>query len=334
MRATQRPNLFLVGAPKCATTSMDAYLAQHPEIYMSPRKESHLFARDLYPDGTQCTWERYCSFFDGVTDEPVRGESSVFYLLSRTAAAALADYAPDAKILVMLRNPLDVLESHHSQIVYEGLESEPDVARAVRLEPVRKAACPPDRAIYKDRVLHYLDVVRFGEQLARFRAHFAPGQIHTVIYDDLKADPAREYAKVLAFLGVDPTFQPAFERINANKAVRSAKLRTLLYETPDLLTRVSRIVLPNYTVRRRVRNAIKRLNTNYKQRQGMPAALRREVAQALQGDIADLSDMLGRDLSPWLADHPLPGADAEAGAGPVPTAAPAHRDQPARLSTG
>lgn len=330
MDAAKRPNLFLVGAPKCATTSMDDWLGQHPEIYMSPQKETHLFARDLYPEGTQCTWARYCGFFDGVRGEPVRGESSVFYMLSRTAAADLAAYAPDARILVMLRNPLDVIESHHSQIVYEGLEPETDVAKAVRLQEARLAACPPERAIYKDRVLHYLDVVRFGEQLARFRAAFPAARIHTVLYDDLKADPAGEYAKVLAFLGVDPAFRPDFAHQNANKKVRSARLRSFLTETPETVTRLSRVVLPSYALRRRVRAAVKRLNTRYQPRTGMPAGLRREMARHLQSDVADLSEMLGRDLTPWLADQPI---DPPAGrSAPDTPGAPAV--QPARLSTG
>jgi hypothetical protein len=305
MLASQRPNFFLVGAPKCATTSMDAYLGQHPQIFMARGKESHFFARDLYPEGIGCSWDLYSSMFENVSGENIRGESSVFYLLSRTAAKDLAAFAPDAKILIMLRNPLDVLESHHSQIVYEGIESEKDVTTALRLETDRKNSCPSDRATYKERVKHYSDVVRFGEQLARFREHFTPEQIHTVIYDDLKADMAHEYAKVLAFLGVDTNFQPVFELKNANKTVRSATLRTLLYQTPEPITRLSRMVLPNYTLRRRVRNAIKRMNTNYQPRRPMAQDLRREIAQTLRADMENLSEALGRDLTPWLQDQAL-----------------------------
>jgi len=301
------PDFFMVGAPKCATTSMDDYLAQHPQIFMSPVKESHMFATDLYPPGTQCFWERYCGFFEGVRDERRVGESSVFYMLSRTAARALHDFRPDARILVMLRNPLDVLESHHSQIRYEGLEDEPDLTRALAREAERKAAVPPERAIYRERVLHYRDVVDFAPQLARFRDTFGAERVHVVLFDDLTANPAREYARVLDFLGVDTTFVPRFERKNANKSVRFPALRTLLYETPDSVSRASRVVLPTRRGRVAVREWLKRLNTRYEPRAGMPPALRREMAEQLRPGIERLSAMLDRDLTPWLDDRPLTG---------------------------
>ena len=86
------PNFFIVGAPKCATTSMDHYLGQHPDIFMCPSKETHYFADDLYPRGTKCSWTRYSGFFADAKNEAIVGESSVFYMLSQTAAQAIRDF--------------------------------------------------------------------------------------------------------------------------------------------------------------------------------------------------------------------------------------------------
>ena len=82
------PNFFIVGAPKCATTSMDYYLGQHPEIFMCPSKEPHYFAEDLYPGDKRCPAERYFGFFEGAESEPILGESDAQARPSPLFAAA------------------------------------------------------------------------------------------------------------------------------------------------------------------------------------------------------------------------------------------------------
>ncbi|MBK5910944.1 hypothetical protein CCR85_05480 [Rhodothalassium salexigens] len=293
------PNFFIVGAPKCATTSMDAYLAAHPEIYMAPRKEPHFFARDLYPEGVGCSAEAYGRLFEGVAGEPVVGESSVFYMLSQTAARAIHDARPDAKILIMLRDPIEVLASHHSQIIFEGLEDEPDLARALALEAARRARHGAGSLTYQEKVLHYRDVVAFADQVARFQALFPPEQIKVVLFEDVKADLPGVYGEILAFLGVDPTFQPTFKVQNANKRLRSARLGAFLRETPGWVTALGRVVLPSAAWRYKTRMFLKRLNTDFRRREPMAPALRAHLAAELDPQVRRLEALLDRDLSHW-----------------------------------
>ncbi|GEQ96456.1 sulfotransferase [Iodidimonas gelatinilytica] len=293
------PNFFIVGAPKCATTAMDTYLAQHPQIFMSPAKEPHHFAKDLYHGAMECSAERYFGLFKDVSDEPVVGESSVFYLLSKTAAAAIRAYQPDARILIMLRDPIDVIASHHSQIVYEAFEQETDLETALALENERKANFNEARADYRERVLHYRDVVAFSEQIERFFEHFPREQIHIVFYEDVRADLAGTYRGILKFLGVDPEFHPNFQVENANKRARSAKITNFLRYTPDWVSAFSRLLLPKREWRVAVKDRIKRFNTQFQPRPPMPDHVHNQLAADLALEVEKLGALLGRDLSHW-----------------------------------
>ena len=298
------PNFFIVGAPKCATTAMDAYLAAHPDIYMCPRKEMHFFARDLKPDPDGVVAERYRRAFSQVADERIVGESSVFYMLSEVAAREIAAFQPRAKILIMLRDPIDVIASHHSQIVYEGYETEKDLARALALEETRRAAHAGRSLTIPEKVLHYRDVVRFADQVERFHAHFPREQVHIVLFDDVRWDVAAAYEGILRFLGVDPGFQPEFQVRNANKEVRNRAMHRFLRQTPDWFTRTARLLLPSAQSRERLRTALKRLNTRFTRRPPLSPALRAKLADELRPEVERLERLLGRDLSHWCRSEP------------------------------
>jgi hypothetical protein len=293
------PNFFIVGAPKCATTSMDNYLGQHPDIFMCPHKEIHYFADDLYPQGSKCSWARYREFFANARNEAIVGESSVFYMLSQTAAQAIRDFCPEAKILIMLRNPVDVIAAHHSQILYECYETEKSLRRALELEQVRRKVFAGQSISIRDRVTFYREIVAFSSQIQRYLERFSRDQIHFVIYDDLKKDSPFVYKEVLRFLGVDPNFEPSYTIENANKILRSSRIQIFLRETPDWVTRGSRYLLPSAQWRYRLKTYLKKLNSKPVAREAMPDDLRVSLARELLPEIDRLSNLLDRDLTHW-----------------------------------
>ncbi len=284
---------------------MDSYLAAHPEIFMAKSKESHYFADDLYPPDIRCPRSRYFGFFESVTTEKIVGESSVFYMLSQTAAKRIHAHQPDSKILFMLRDPMEVIVSHHSQIVFEGLETEKDFSKALALEHERRATHDNKHITYRERVLHYRDIVRFSEQIERFMAVFPPNQLHFVFYDDVREDLPGTYAGILRFLGVDDSFQPEFTVKNANKELRSKRFGAFLRETPDWVTALSRVILPTEGLRYKARMKLKRINTSFKPRPPLPVDLRYSLMQELQPEVTRLSKLLDRDLSHWCTSEKL-----------------------------
>lgn len=138
----RKPDFFIVGAPKSGTTAMHEYLGQHPDIFMPKVKESHHFATDLLPPNRPNSYYRsidnYLAIFKGARNEKIVGESSVFYLYSKTAAKNIYEFNKDSKILIMVRNPTEWLESYHSQLVYNGDEDILDLCEALKAEEEQK----------------------------------------------------------------------------------------------------------------------------------------------------------------------------------------------------
>src|SRR6266545_5937438 len=131
----RRPDFFIVGAPKCGTTALNDYLKDHPEIFISARKELHFFGSDLVFRGPRrITEQEYLSFFAPARHEKRLGEASVWYLYSQQAAAEIKAFSPAARIIIMLRNPVDMMYSLHSQRLYNGRETISDFAKALATE--------------------------------------------------------------------------------------------------------------------------------------------------------------------------------------------------------
>ena len=107
-RASRRPNFFIVGAPKCGTTAMTTYLRDHPQIFMPLQKEPHYFAED-YPIFREVwTEKQYLHLFRSADSSHLAvGEASVWYLYSDHALPRIKAFAPDARIIVQVRNPVD-----------------------------------------------------------------------------------------------------------------------------------------------------------------------------------------------------------------------------------
>jgi hypothetical protein len=310
------PNFFLVGAPKCGTTALDNYLGQHPDIFMAP-KEQHFFGSDLdevrripgsRPDRKPSP-EKYFGFFAAAPDAIRRGDSSVWYLYSRRAAQEIFEYCASARIIVMLRNPLDMLQSLHSQFLHDAIEDIPDFAEAINAEPDRRAGrrVPPIHGPVPWR-LFYRDIVRFHEQLARYLDIFGREQVMVILFDDFASQPGTVYAQVLEFLGVDRGYAPEFRVVNPNKRVRSRRVQQLTWDLWDPSFPVRRVGTRLIPVRR-VRSAllqhgiplIRRLNTSHPPRPALGADSRAQLASELAPDIDRLAELIGRDLSAWHA---------------------------------
>jgi hypothetical protein len=129
-----RPNFFIVGAPKCGTTALYEYLRLHPNIFMPQYKEPHSFATDLGAYPLIKSPDAYAELFRDACGRHLRvGEASVYYLRSSTAIANIHDFDPEAKIIALFRNPVDLVHALHAQLLYVGEEVVPDFEAAWRL---------------------------------------------------------------------------------------------------------------------------------------------------------------------------------------------------------
>jgi hypothetical protein len=319
MGLVRRPNFFLVGAMKAGTTSMHRYLAQHPDIFMSDRKEPRYsgFVPDLdagsAADGRWFTrsLDEYLANFAAADDEQIVGESSHVYLHSQRAARLIREFAPEARILILLRDPVEMVRSRHQQSVWMTREDITDLAEALAAEADRREGrrLPADAPYHAG--LQYRQACTMAPQVRRYLETFDRSRVHVVLLEDISAGPLDAYRGVLEFLGVDPEFVPArMDVANPAKTWRRAgvqRLRLRLrHASRPLRSRLGgRFVGLSAPYRRTLRANRRRLP-----RERLPADLGAELTDYFAADVAELSELLGRDLTTaWPRFRP--GSEAQ-----------------------
>src|SRR5712692_7209004 len=118
----RRPDFFIVGAPRSGTTALYTYLRQHPDVFLPEKKEPHYFNIDMTSGGAIRNEKDYAALFAGALDETRVGEASVYYLSSACAPFEIKKDCPTAKIIIMLRNPVDVMYALHAHQVVSWVE--------------------------------------------------------------------------------------------------------------------------------------------------------------------------------------------------------------------
>lgn len=306
---TRRPDLFIIGAPKSGTTSLFAYLAGHPEIYMSPVKEPLYFCPDVhsgrsgqpfkYPDDEQA----YLALFaDGGTAKRL-GEATTRYLVSHQAAGLVHDFQPDAYAIAMLRNPVDMVHALHNERVSQGHEPITDFGAAMAADAERAWGVGlPWRTNQLGGV--YRESATYAEPLQRWFDALGRERTHVIVFDDFSHDTAAEFRRVLTFLGVATDYQPAaFAARNTSHRQRPRVRRIVDSRAGTWLTSdVAGAVLgENARARLALRFRQSRINRRPHAREPIPAEVREALAQQFRPDVERLSKMLGRDLaSEWL----------------------------------
>lgn len=300
----RKPNFFIVGAPRCGTTSLYGYLRQHPEIYVSVHKEPLFFGSDLTPMAGMIHEEQlYLELFAKAGEQPRVGEASVWYLFSTRAAAEIHAYAPAAKIIAMVRNPVEMAYSLHSLYLRSGNEDLRDFEAALAAEPARRAGRDRPSGAYFPEGLVYTEVARHAEKVERYLDVFGRDNVHCVVFDDLVRDTPAVYRSVLEFLGVEPGFAAELDHRRAREVDRMLVLRQLV--------RTSR------EVRNRMQFDHLRLHQDAA-RPPLPAKLAARLRGLFADDVFRLGALLGRDLGAWTRGERLaPAGSAEPPAAPA-----------------
>ena len=312
----RHPNLFIIGAPKSGTTSLHRYLQEHPAIYMSRTKEPGYFAPDVvgarpdHPFKHPADEAAYLALFDNATDERWVGESSTNYLMSRRAPDLIHEAAPDARLIAMVRNPVDLMYSLHSERVAGDSEWIADFAEAAAADADRRAGerLPKRHAGYG---VAYRDNALLGDQLERWLATFGRDRIHVVVFDDFARDTPAEFKKVLEFLEVDSAFKPAsFDVYNASHKQRGGPARLVRPLLRNRFSRwVSRKAVPaligeERTVRLAKRFGARRLTKQAQERVALDPNVRRTLEGEFTADVQGLGSLIGRNLtSEWFASE-------------------------------
>lgn len=289
------PNFLIIGAMKSGTTALYYYLEQHPQIYMSPVKEPNFFCVGGQESSDSEAVTRigaYQHLFKGVSDEKAIGEASHCYLYEPEAVARIQQYVPDAKLVAILRNPVDRAYSHFLHMVRNGTEPLTDFAQAIRKEETG--------ALQTRSFQDYIGRGRYYEQLKRYFDAFDRKQVKVYLYEELGNAPLDTLRDTFRFLGVDDSFVPDVSlRRNVSGYPRYKALDEFL-RRPSSIKDALKVYLPA-RLRWRLSEAFDALKTrNLVEPPAVQPEVRRQLVGVYREDILKLQELIQRDLSDWL----------------------------------
>jgi hypothetical protein len=275
------PDFLLVGAMKAGTTSLATWLGAHPDVHIPPAKEVSFF-NDPYHFWLGVDW--YREQFAGAAGEAAVGDATPL-MSNPVAVRHMADLLPDARIVAVLRHPVDRAWSHYCHLRALGHERRP-FERAVADE--ERSASPPSGAVPLD----YLHRSTYLPQVERLQAAYPPDRLLLLLFDDLRDDPAATFARACRFLGVDDAVAPgAVGRVSDPRPAFRSPLLAAALRRPGVRRR-----LPGPAVGVLERANRGRLRPN----PPMDPATRRRLVERFRPEVEELAARLGRDLSAWL----------------------------------
>lgn len=275
---------MIIGAHKAGTSSLSYYLSQHPDIFMPLLKEARFFAYDQNnPDHRRkvpqvfpvATLEEYERLFDGVKKERAIGEATPEYLCSPIAATYIKKHIPQAKLIAILRNPIDR--------AYSGYQME---VRSKRLQ----GPLPPKSFNENER---WIKTSFYFNNLKRYFDNFSSSQIQVFIFEDMVSDVLGTVKEIFQFLEVDDAFVPSITVKNSGGVIKHKQLHKLLRDR-----RSFRIIKP--FIPYRLRTIVHNLRNKCREKAPpLPKEMREQLAELYRADIERLEELLNKDLSIW-----------------------------------
>ena len=299
----RKPNFFIVGAPKSGTTAMADYLDDHEDVFICKPKEPCYFSTDFPGQQLVGTADDYAELFeDAGPNHKAVGEGSVWYLYSSMALEKVRGYDPDARIIVMLRNPVEQVYSMHQELFHRRYETEPDFISAWRMQDTRKKGDSIPKYCKEARFLQYSAIAKYAGQIARLKRIFPADQVKIILFDDFKRDTRQVYLDVLDFLGVPDDGRTDFAPSLESRRHRLHWLGTFLINQPQWLIAVRNRFKRALGIERiGFRDMVAKHNTVVEKRAPLPPEFVRELKDHFASDVRELSELIGRDLSHWCS---------------------------------
>ncbi|MBC6440731.1 MAG: sulfotransferase, partial [Rhodospirillales bacterium] len=315
MAEARFPDFYIVGAPKCGTTALTFYLMQHPQIYMG-RKDDSLdvkavamldnssldvsvkdftelgyFGSDMLAKPTEKqSKEAYLAYFAGARAGQILGETTALNLKSKSAAREIHDANPEARVIALLRDPVDLLTSMQNQRRYMGYRH-----AYGSLEELIAADRQAEDGSPRPENEQYVDVCMFSEQLKRYFRIFDRDRVLVLFQEEMRRDTTDTFREICRFLGVDPDVDVNFAAVNRYKKITWVQ-RTWSAIRASGLIRLKLLLPPQR--RRDLRRWVYRLMLSHDNKPSPDEAVQARLRDLFRDEIESLEQLLGRPL-PW-----------------------------------
>jgi len=309
MQRSTSPNFFIIGAARSGTTALAQILRQHPDAFVTQPKEPSFLAfaekevaftgpgDDVSINRVAITdRDKYLSLYQSAGAKACRGDASVSTLYySDHSVATLQRYFPEAKLVVILRDPAARAFSAYSYQRARGLEPCDDFRDALDREADRIRSG-------WHHIWHYMSMGRYAGQLAPFLETFGANRVKILFYEELNRDPVGVGRSLFEFLGLDPTAAVDLEPVNVSGEPRSRLLQGAIRWAGQRhwLRSTTKAIMP-FQLRERVRRANLRPST-------VPLDVQEGLEQVLDHQSNELRVLLSRhcpellsSAPPWLA---------------------------------
>ena len=288
------PNLFIIGSPKCGTTSLANWLNNHPQIFMSKRKEPEYFCDDLIITKYRINKSSYMKLFASSNNQHIwRGEASTHYMFSKVACKKILEISKSPKFIAIIRNPVELVYSLYNQRIFDGLEHIETFEEAWSLNNEREN----NNFLIKDYItgdlLNYGKMGLLGEQLKRFFSLVPEPDRLVLIFDDLKENPRLVFERIIDFLNIEKYKMDSFPIYNKSSVVRSQIYRSIFHNLIDLkgLLGIKKTI--------GIGNFLSQINTKVKSPEPLSVNTIHMLKQFFKNDINNIENLLNRDLSHW-----------------------------------
>ncbi|MET0659236.1 MAG: sulfotransferase [Steroidobacteraceae bacterium] len=297
------PSFYVVGAPRCGTTTLSRALGSHPDISFSTPKETHFLLRDRSGIPVEEAHRGYLQCFHPklTRDTRVIGDGSVTYLYRPDAIRRALELDHRARFIVSVRNPLDMLRSYHARMLFLLDEEESDFSRAWALQDERAAGRLLPARCRDPKLLQYREAAALGRHVEALFAIAGRSRCEVVVFDDLIGRSAEVYQRLLAFLGVRDDGRREFAAKRQNAGFRHRWIQQLTMNPSPWalgLIRVSNTIKLERL--KKLRKRLKRLNTVPREPRDFSPQVQTMLRDHFRNDVEKLSGLLDRDLTHWL----------------------------------
>lgn len=280
------PNLLIVGAAKSGSTLLADCLGQHPEIYMSPVKEPHYFVPNLAVDSL----EEYCSLFNNATQEKIRAEASTGYLYSEDAAKAIKKNLPNTKIIMILRNPVEMAFSYWAFMSRRGNETESFETAIATQDQRWSEEFMASRVGWPYSYL-YIERAKYYHQVKRYLDLFGRDQVKVLIFEEFLQAPQKSFIEIFNFLEVTSSFKPQIKQVNPGGVIRSKQIEWIIQQEFPLIKNIIPLVW-----RDKIRTFMRDVNVKTGEKPVLSPEMRQKLTKMFSEDVNLLESLLGRKL--------------------------------------
>lgn len=283
----KKVNFFIVGAPKCATTSVYRYLDSHPLVFMSKPKEINYFSSEdiknqklYYQEKVVTTQAAYDRIFTNVGAEHILGDASVSYFYYPNVPKRIFDYNKEAKILIILRDPVERAYSHYLMDKRLGYID-------TLFENVFH-----NKDTYLNHFQQYFQLSMYSDPVERYISQFGERNVKILFDMDIRKDPESVYEELTEFLDIQPMAYSMNRQHNTYKEPRNPVF-SALYSSGNV-RRVMQKIIP-----RSISARLKGYVFKSSDKPILGETLKVELYRFFDDDITRLEKLINRDLSHW-----------------------------------